>query len=98
MIKLYRAMCKEEYIKTYNIGKPSFFKKHKWFSLNLQWVKQRVQNEKFNNSNFIKTRYTHLCEFNWDGNNADFISKNEIQFNVRKNPKIKFIKLISVKK
>ena len=92
---IYRAMCHEEMVKTINNGYASFdTKRYKWFSQNLEFIVNRVMDKKFNNSKFKSHRYTYLLEFEWNGNNCDFISTNEIQFDRRKNPKIKFVKTL----
>ena len=91
-MKIYRAMCKEEQDKTIKSGIPNFHTRFKWFSPNLEWIKQRVQDGKFNNSNYNPTKYEHILEFEWDGTKCDFMSTNEIQFDRRKNPNIKYIK------
>lgn len=93
---IYRAMCEEEYVNTVKSGKPIFQKRFKWFSQNLDWIKSRVQDNKFNNSKFKPNKYTHICSFKWDELKADWVHKHEIQFDVRKNPNIKFIELITI--
>ena len=93
-MKIYRAMCKEEFDKTLSSGRPDFLRRFKWFSPNIEWVYSRVKDGKFNNSQFKKDRYEYVCEFEWDGKCADFISTNEIQFDRRKNPKITFVKML----
>ena len=95
-MKLYRAMCLNERNKTISNKIASFdIKRFKWFSHNLEWIKSRVQDGKFNNSKFKNNRYKYLLEFEAIDNKYDFISKNEIQFDRRKNPTIKFIREIS---
>ena len=91
-MKIYRAMSEEELERTVKKGKPDFMRRFKWFSPNIEWVKNRVQDGKFNNSNHIDTRYIHLVEFEWLSGQEDFQSMNEIQFDRRKNPTIKYIK------
>lgn len=93
-MKIYRAMGTDELNKTIHLGRPDFLKRFKWFSPNLQWIHTRVRDGKFNNSKFKQDRYEHICEFEWDGNNMDFISTNEIQFDRRKNPTIKLVKVL----
>lgn len=88
-------MCKEEFEQTVYFGRASFLRKTKWFSSNLDWIKIRVQDGKFNNSAFAKDRYTHICQFEADISKADWVSTNEIQFSSRRNPSIKFLKEIN---
>ena len=93
-MKIYRAMCDEEFIKTVEFSKPHFIRRFKWFSHNLDWVNSRVRDGNFNNSKFKTEKYKRLCEFDYIGESHDFMSKNEIQFDVRRNPNIKFIREI----
>ena len=91
---IYRAMCKEEADRTTRVPDWSM-KRFKWFSPNLDWIKSRVLDGKFNNSRH-KPKYDYLCEFEWDGLKSDFVSTNEIQFDRRRNPNIKLVKKIKV--
>jgi len=59
---LYRAMCKEEMNDTLTYNKLSFISSYKWFGP-LDFIQTRVQDGKFNNSSFVKTRYTNVLEF-----------------------------------
>lgn len=56
-------MSKQERDLTLEDNHFSFIKKYKWFSFNLDWIKSRVQDGKFNNSKFKPERYTHLLKF-----------------------------------
>lgn len=93
---IYRAMCKEEYNRTIKYKIPDFRNRFKWFSTNLEFILTRVQDGKFNNSKYKQNRYDYILEFECDGTQADWINTNEIQFDRRKNPNIKFIKLINI--
>lgn len=88
-------MCLEEFLETIKYKKPHFIRRFKWFSHNLDWVNSRVMDGNFNNSKFKQEKYTHLCVFEYNGESHDFMSKNEIQFDVRRNPNIKYIGRIS---
>jgi len=92
-MKIYRAMCSEEAVKTLENGRPHFLRRFKWFSHKLNFITDRVQDGSFNNSKVKNDRYTRLFEFEvHDLTKADFISNNEIQFDRRKNPKITLIR------
>lgn len=92
---IYRAMSEEEFQQTVRYGKPDWsMKKCKWFSPNLDFVMERVRDGKFNNSNHCPERYTRIIEFDADISKSDWNNGKEIQFNVRRNPKIKVIKVI----
>ena len=93
--KIYRAMCLEEHDKTIANGRASFdTKRFKWFSHNLSFILERVRDGKFNNSNFKPDRYIHVLEFDWLDDKCDYISENEIQFDRRRNPTIRFVREI----
>lgn len=94
-MRIYRAMCKEEYDDTLRHGKPSFTRRYKWFSHDLDWIRERVQDGKFNNSKYKKDRYEYLLCFDWDGEKHDHWNRYEIQFDRRRNPKIDLIGLVS---
>lgn len=63
MMTLYRAMCAEEARDTLRHRAPSFFRRYKFFSPSLQFVRGRVQDGEFNNSRSKPNRYTHLLMF-----------------------------------
>ncbi|PCI28675.1 hypothetical protein COB55_03615 [Candidatus Wolfebacteria bacterium] len=97
---IYRVVCKKErdmLIKNQSLGF-SFLKKKKWFSSNLTWLKERVQDGKFNNSKFVEDRYEYLLEFDIDKKYLSEFSKigyKEMMLNVRNsNFKINSIKEI----
>lgn len=90
---LYRAMCDEEAERTLKNGRPDFLRKFKWFSPNLDFIRERVQDSNFNNSKYKSERYKRLLVFETqDIDKSDFVSKNEVQFDRRKNPKITLLK------
>lgn len=92
---IYRAMCDEEAELTLRNKRPNFLRRFKWFSHNLEFIKDRVQGGNFNNSKYKPERYNRLLSFEVKNlNNCNFISNNEIQFDRRKNPKITLIEEI----
>ncbi len=93
-MKIYRAMCEDEYIKTIKAKAPHFRNRYKWFSTNLDFIFNRVLDGNFNNSKYKQNRYNYILEFEWDGKSSDWINANEIQFDRRKNPTIKLIREI----
>ena len=92
---IYRAMCDEEAELTLRDKRPNFLRRFKWFSHNLDFIKDRVQSGSFNNSKYKPERYNRLLSFEIENlNKSDFVSNNEIQFDRRKNPKITLIEEI----
>ena len=89
---IYRAMCKEEYINTLKYKEPHFIRRFKWFSSDINFIIDRVQNTNFNNSIYIPSRYEYLVEFE-----ADVESAKEIKIDRRDNIKIKYVKTINQK-
>ncbi len=90
-MKLYRAMCNEEFQSMKSINRLSWNSKFKWFGTE-EFVKSRVQDGKFNNSNFISDRYSILIEFDFDDNTLNHFNKcgyKEFMLNIRKVPLIK---------
>lgn len=88
-------MCKEERNSTVTLGRPDFRTRFKWFSPNLEWIKSRVLSGQFNNSQYNPLKYEHILVFEWSGTNGDWEQTNEIQFDRRKNPNIKFVEELS---
>jgi hypothetical protein len=60
-MKIYRAMCKNEYEDTIK-GNLSWNSRFKWFGT-FEFITERVKDNKFNNSKFVKDRYKYLLEF-----------------------------------
>ena len=90
-MKLYRAMCKEEFQSMLQINRLSWNSKFKWFGT-IDFVNSRVLDGKFNNSNFVHDRYAHLIEIDFDDSTMSQFSKcghNEFMLNVRKVPLVK---------
>ena len=93
-ILIYRAMSKIEAMQTIKDNKPHFISRYKWFSPNLEFVKLRVKDGKFNNSAFSKDKYTHILEFSIEKNKftAFFkrLNKNEYMLDRRNTQNIKW--------
>ena len=94
-ITLYRAMCLEEYQKTIQNQSFAWKNKAKFFSDNLDFIINRVQNGKFSNSAFKKDKYQHLVKFQLllitNQNPFIQVSNNEFMLNVRKQSLVKII-------
>jgi len=89
---VYRAMCEEEYLNTLKEKQPVFIKRFKWFSHNLNFIKSKVKDGKFNNSQFVPDRYKYVLSFKvYDIYKVDFITRNEVQVDRRKNVNIQLI-------
>ena len=92
-MKLFRAMCNEELRDMKAINKLSWNSKFKWFGTE-DFVKSRVLDGKFNNSNFVNDRYSNLIEIDFDDASLKHFSKcgyNEFMLNIRKVPLVKII-------
>ena len=87
-------MCPDELKETINNGSPSFHKRFKWFSDNIEFITNRVKDGQFNNSKYVEDRYKHIVMFEADTTTARSVSQHELQFDRRRNPLIKFIKVI----
>lgn len=93
VVLIHRAMCEAEYLRTLAGKSPSFVTRFKWFTTNLDFLKQRVQDGKFNNSRYKVDAYLHIVTFEVeDLSQADWVRGNEIQYDRRRNPKITLIK------
>lgn len=90
---IYRAMSDEELALTLKYKKPDFSKsRFKWFSANLDFIKNRVKDGLFNNSRFCQDRYKNLVKFEVDEKLID--NRLEIQVDRRKNVRISFIEIV----
>lgn len=99
MIKLYRAMNEVEKSKTLFYQSLQFNRnREKCFSPNLNWITTRVQNGKFNNSNFVIDRYRYLLEFCFEDESiaAFRCCNNEWKTNIRKLPLIKLVSVTDI--
>ena len=100
VMKLYRAMCDKELEETLKYSKPAFNKRFKWFSTQ-EFVINRVQDGKFNNSSFSTNRYKNLVEFDISDNYLKYFKKCgflELMLSNRDLPLIKFNSIIVIDK
>ena len=93
---VYRAMCKEELDNTLKENKAVFYKRFKWFTPNIDFILERVRDGRFNNSGFVEDRYQYIVCFEADVSKARLLNDNEIQFDRRRNPSIKFKEEIDI--
>lgn len=90
-------MSEVEFVETMQSGKADFStKRFKWFSPDLEFIRTRVRDGKFNNSKFVPSRYTHIISFEAEVTKADWHIGSEIQFDRRRNPKIVVLSQIIV--
>lgn len=90
---LYRAMCINEYN-----SNMKFIKRFKWASLNIDFILNRVQDGKFNNSFYKKGAYDIIVSFEINDNSKyKILNKNEIMFDRRDNIYFKNIKKLQIK-
>lgn len=97
-IILYRAMCEEEAKKSIEDQRPNFIRRYKGFSPSLDFVTRRIQDGKFNNSQFRPERYTNILTFEFSERAKDYFTKvgnKELMIDRRKFP---LIGVISVRK
>lgn len=88
---LYRAMSNEEFQSMKTINRLAWNSKFKWFGTE-EFVKSRVLDGKFNNSNFVNDRYVKLVEFDFEDSAMGHFSKcghNEFMLNIHKVPLVK---------
>lgn len=74
MLEIYRAMCDKELEDMTKFNSLSWNSKFKWFGTE-EFVKTRVQDNKFNNSNFVTDRYNNLVKFIIDDNSLNYFDK-----------------------
>lgn len=72
---IYRTMSEEEYNITTSRGKLHFIRKYKYFTPNLEFITNRVLDGKFNNSNYVPSRYTRLVSFLIDDSDNIYFTK-----------------------
>ena len=90
-------MCKAEYDRV-DITTPfSWQSKAKWFSDDIEFIKSRVSDGKFNNSSFVEGRYDYLVVYDVVDNNEKLkrVSDKEVML-YRKDALM--VKVISVNK
>lgn len=88
MSKYYRVMSLDEYNKVDSITPIAFKKRMKWFTKDIEFIRYRVCDGKFNNSNYDCTKYTHLIEYEIIGN-LQKVTDNEYMLDRRKMYNIK---------
>ena len=90
-MKLYRLMCKAEYDRVDNTSPFSWQSKAKWFSDDIEFIKSRVGDGKFNNSNFVEGRYDYLVAYDVTDNNNKLkrVSDKEVMLYRKAAPMIK---------
>ena len=90
-------MCKAEYDRVDNTSPFSWQSKAKWFSDDIEFIKTRVSDGKFNNSGFVDGRYNYLVIYDIIDNNSKLkrVSDKEVML-YRKD--VPMIKVISVNK
>lgn len=94
-VRLYRAMCDEEFQDTMKHKSLSWNSKFKWFGT-LEFVESRVRDGKFNNSKFVPDRYKNLLEFEVEEESLKHFSKcgnREFMLSVRKAPLVKIVSI-----
>ena len=96
-MKLYRLMRKAEYDRVDSTSPFSWQSKAKWFSDDIEFIKSRVSDGKFNNSSFVDGRYDYLVVYDIADNNDKLkrVSDKEVML-YRKD--VPMIKVISVNK
>ena len=90
-MKLHRLMCKAEYDRVDNTSPFSWQSKAKWFSDNIEFIKSRVGDGKFNNSGFVEGRYDYLIIYDVvdDRNKLKRVSDKEVMLYRKDAPMIK---------
>ena len=90
-MKLYRLMCKTEYDMVDNTSPFSWLSKAKWFSGDIEFIKSRVGDGKFNNSCFVEGRYDYLVTYDVTDNNNKLkrVSDKEVMLYRKDAPMIK---------
>ena len=84
-------MCDEEMQHTLRYKKLAYISGYKWFGT-FDFVTSRVQDGKFNNSRFVKTRYANLLEFEFDTvNHFEKVGYREYMLSRRKANLVKIL-------
>lgn len=89
-MKLYRAMSEDEFNETIKRGVPHFKSRFKFFSPQIEFVKNRVMNSNFSNRNFKPSKYVRMVCFEVVSGEDNFIKLNskEMMCDVRKSNSI----------
>ena len=98
MVKLYRLVCKAEYDRVDNTSPFSWQSKAKWFSDDINFIKSRVSDGKFNNSGFVDGRYDYLVVYDIvdDNNKLKRVSDKEVMLYRKDAPMIKVNSVIKI--
>ena len=90
-MKLYRLVCKAEFDRVDNTSPFSWQSKAKWFSDDIEFIKSRVSDGKFNNSGFVEGRYDYLVVYDVTDNNDKLkrVSDKEVMLYRKDVPMIK---------
>ena len=90
-MKLYRMMCKAEYDRADDKSPFSWQSKAKWFSDDIEFIKSRVCDGKFNNSGVAEGRYQFLVVYDISDNNEKLkrVSNKEVMLYRKDAPMIK---------
>lgn len=91
-MKLYRAMCEEEFAQISKSHPLAWKSRFKWFGTE-DFVKTRVQDGKFNNSKYVDGRYKHLVEYEVVSGLEHFSKCGHREFilDVRKQPLVNIV-------
>ena len=90
-MKLYRLMCKAEYDRVDDKSPFSWQSKAKWFSDDIEFIKSRVSDGKFNNSDVVEVRYQFLVVYDVTDGNSKLkrVSNKEVMLYRKDAPMIK---------
>ena len=91
-------MCRAEYDRVDNTSPFSWQSKAKWLSDDIEFIKSRVSDGKFNNSSFVDGRYDYLVVYDIADNNDKLkrVSDKEVMLYRKDAPMIKVIRVIKV--
>ena len=97
-MKLYRLMCKAEYDRVDSTSPFSWQSKAKWFSDDIEFIKSRVGDGKFNSSSFVDGRYDYLVVYDIADNNDKLkrVSDKEVMLYRKDAPMIKVNSVIKL--
>ena len=97
-MKLYRLMCKAEYDRVDSTSPFSWQSKAKWFSDDIEFIKSRVSDGKFNNSSFVDGRYDYLVVYDIADNNDKLkrVSDKEVMLYRKDAPMVKVNSVIKL--
>lgn len=94
MIKIYRAMCEDEFSGRCAKFPFSWNSKNKWFTDNYKFILSRVRDGEFNNSKFKGDAYSVIVEYAVeDVSMFRRVSDNELMLNVKDANKVKVVEI-----